>query len=56
MTIAERDQLVGDIASRVFEEEQSGRHVDPERLLWAAGVIDAPRVVEAVPATTEVLA
>ncbi len=40
MTTTERDDLVRDIARRVFAEEQSGRPVDPERLTWAANVLD----------------
>lgn len=40
MSPAERDDLVRDIARRVFAEEQSGRTVDPQRLLWAAEVLD----------------
>ena len=43
MTTTERDELVRDIARRVFAEEQSGRPVDPERLAWAAGVLDQRR-------------
>lgn len=40
MTRNERDELVRDIARRVFREEQSGRPVDPQRILWAAEVLD----------------
>ena len=40
MSPIERDELVRDIARRVFGEEQSGRPVDPQRLLWAAEVLD----------------
>ena len=40
MTRIERDELVRDIARRVFREEQSGRPVDAQRLLWAAEVLD----------------
>ena len=40
MTQIERDELVRDIARRVFSEEQSGRPVDLQRLLWAAEVLD----------------
>lgn len=47
MTHQERDQLVRDIARRVFAEEQSGRHVDPERLLWAAEVLDSRQDAQA---------
>ena len=43
MNAAERDDLVRDIARRVFAEESAGRHVDPERLTWAAGVLDQRR-------------
>ena len=51
MTAIERDELVRDIARRVFAEEQAGRPVDPQRLSWAAGVIDQRRDV-ALPAVT----
>lgn len=40
MSPVERDDLVRDIARRVFAEEQAGRLVDPQRLLWAAEVLD----------------
>lgn len=40
MNAAERDDLVRDIARRVFAEERTGRHVNAERLAWAAGVLD----------------
>jgi hypothetical protein len=40
MTSTERDELVRDIARRVFQEERAGRPVDPERLTWAASVLD----------------
>lgn len=40
MNAAERDDLVRDIARRVFAEEHAGRPVDPQRLLWAAEVLD----------------
>lgn len=40
MTAAERDELVRDIARRVFAEERGGRPVDPQRLVWAAEVLD----------------
>lgn len=40
MSLAERDDLVRDIARRVFAEERSGRPVDPQRLLWTAEVLD----------------
>lgn len=40
MSPVERDELVRDIARRVFAEERAGRHVDAERLAWAAGVLD----------------
>lgn len=40
MTAAERDELVREIALRVFAEEHGGRPVDPERLVWAAEVLD----------------
>ena len=40
MTPIERNDLVRDIARRVFAEEQSGRRVDPQRLAWAAEVLD----------------
>lgn len=40
MSTIERDELVRDIARRVFSEEQSGRPVDAQRLLWAADVLD----------------
>ena len=40
MNHQERDHLVRDIARRVFAEERSGRPVDPERLAWAANVLD----------------
>ena len=43
MTTTERDDLVRDIARRVFAEERAGRHVDPERLAWAACVLDQRR-------------
>lgn len=43
MTTTERDDLVRDIARRVFAEERAGRHVDSERLAWAAGVLDQRR-------------
>lgn len=46
MTPIERDELVRDIARRVFREEQSGRPVDPERLVWAAEVLDQRRAGE----------
>lgn len=46
MTTDERDELVREIARRVFREEQSGRPVDPERLLWAAEVLDQRQAVE----------
>lgn len=40
MTPQERDDLVRGIARRVFAEEQSGRPVDSQRLVWAAQVLD----------------
>jgi|GEM_PF-6996825 len=40
MNAAERDELVREIARRVFAEERAGRHVDAERLAWAADVLD----------------
>lgn len=40
MTQTERDELVRDIALRVFQEERAGRPVDPERLCWASNVLD----------------
>lgn len=43
MTTTEREELVRDIARRVFAEERAGRHVDPDRLAWAAGVLDQRR-------------
>lgn len=43
MNAIERDQLVRDIARRVFAEERAGRPVDGERLAWAAGVLDQRR-------------
>ena len=46
MTATERDELVRDIARRVFSEEQSGRSVDPQRLLWAAELLDQRRAGE----------
>lgn len=46
MTTEERDELVRDIARRVFSEEHSGRSVDPQRLLWAAEVLDQRRAGE----------
>lgn len=45
MSPVERDDLVRDIARRVFAEEQGGRPTDPERLAWAAGVLDQRRTV-----------
>jgi hypothetical protein len=36
----ERDEMVRDIARRVFAEERAGRHVDDQRLTWAAEVLD----------------
>ena len=35
----ERDELVRDIARRVFAEERAGRPVDTQRLAWAADEI-----------------
>lgn len=49
MTTTERDDLVRDIARRVFAEEQGGRPADPERLAWAAGVLDQRRQPATVP-------
>lgn len=43
MSPTERDELVRDIARRVFAEEQGGRLVDAQRLAWAAGVLDQRR-------------
>ena len=40
MNRQERDELVRDIARRVFAEERSGRPVDDQRLTWAAEVLD----------------
>lgn len=40
MNATERDDLVRDIARRVFAEERSGRPVDTQRLAWAADVLD----------------
>lgn len=48
MTTTERDELVRDIARRVFSEEQCGRSVDPERLAWAACVLDQRRQTASV--------
>ena len=53
MTAAERDELVRDIARRVFEEEQSGRPVDPQRLVWAAEVLDQRQAGEVQAAKRE---
>lgn len=40
MNHLERDELVRDIARRVFAEERAGRPVDDQRLTWAAEVLD----------------
>lgn len=40
MKPAERDDLVRDIARRIFDEEACGRRVDEQRLIWAAAVLD----------------
>lgn len=40
MNRQERDELVCDIARRVFAEERAGRPVDDQRLNWAAEVLD----------------
>lgn len=50
MTARERDELVREIARRVFAEESTGRPVDAERLAWAADVLDRRRAGE-VPAS-----
>jgi hypothetical protein len=39
----ELDEMVRDIARRVFAEERAGRHVDDQRLTWAAEVLDQRR-------------
>lgn len=44
MSPFERDELVRDIARRVFAEERAGRPVDDQRLTWAAEVIDQRQV------------
>lgn len=52
MNHQERDELVRDIARRVFAEERAGRPVDTERLSWAADVLDqrqAPQPASAEP-------
>lgn len=50
MNTPERDHLVVGIARRVFEEEAEGRSVDPQRLVWAAGVLDQrPTTLPAAP-------
>lgn len=53
MSPIERDELVRDIARRVFSEEQSGRPVEPQRLLWAAEVLDQRQVGEVQAAKRE---
>lgn len=52
MNATERDDLVRDIARRVFAEERAGRPVDTQRLAWAAEVLDqrqAPQLASAEP-------
>lgn len=53
MNHQERDDLVRDIARRVFAEERSGRPVDAERLTWAAEVLDQRRTQQPAAAVRE---
>lgn len=45
--------MVRDIARRVFAEERAGRHVDDQRLTWAAEVLDQRRTQQPAAAVRE---
>lgn len=55
MTPIERDDLVAEIARRLFDEERIGRPIDPTRLAWAACVLDQrPTLLQQHPAPARV--